>query len=92
MEEDGIENNFPKKYQTRETADLFMAMIMHRLRHNTGRAAVVLPDGFLFGEGVKTTLKRELLEEFNLHTTVVKTVGETVGETVVKTVVKESHE
>ena len=70
MEEDGIENNFPKKYQTRETADLFMALIMHRLKHDTGRAAVVLPEGFLFGEGVKTTLKRELLEEFNLHTIV----------------------
>jgi len=70
MEEDGIENNFPKKYQTRETADLFMALIMHRLKQNTGRAAVVLPDGFLFGEGVKTNLKRELLEEFNLHTIV----------------------
>lgn len=70
MEEDGIENNFPKKYQTRETADLFMALIMHLLKHDTGRAAVVLPDGFFFGEGVKTTLKRELLEEFNLHTVV----------------------
>jgi type I restriction enzyme M protein len=70
MEEDGIENNFPRKYQTRETADLFMALIMHLLKHNTGRAAVVLPDGFLFGEGAKTTLKRELLEEFNLHTIV----------------------
>lgn len=68
MEEDGIENNFPKKYQTRETADLFMALIMHLLKHDTGRAAVVLPDGFLFGEGVKTTLKRELLTDFNLHT------------------------
>ncbi|KJS18373.1 MAG: DNA methyltransferase [Peptococcaceae bacterium BRH_c4b] len=70
MEEDGIENNFPKKYQTRETADLFMALIMHLLKHDTGRAAVVLPDGFLFGEGVKTTIKRELLTEFNLHTIV----------------------
>ena len=70
MEEDGIENNFPKKYQTRETADLFMALIMHLLKHDTGRAAVVLPDGFLFGEGVKTALKRELLTEFNLHTIV----------------------
>ena len=58
------------KYQTRETADLFMALIMHLLKHDTGRAAVVLPDGFLFGEGVKTNLKRELLEEFNLHTIV----------------------
>jgi type I restriction enzyme M protein len=70
MEEDGIESNFLKKYQTRETADLFMALIMHLLKHDTGRAAVVLPDGFLFGEGVKTTLKRELLESFNLHTIV----------------------
>lgn len=70
MEEDGIENNFPQKYQTRETADLFMALIMHLLKYDTGRAAVVLPDGFLFGEGVKTTIKRELLTEFNLHTIV----------------------
>ena len=70
MEEDGIESNFTKKYQTRETADLFMALIMHLLKHDTGRAAVVLPDGFLFGEGVKTTLKSELLKEFNLHTIV----------------------
>lgn len=69
MEEDGIEKNFLAKYRTRETADLFMALIMHLLK-TTGRAAVVLPDGFLFGEGVKTTLKRELLEEFNLHTIV----------------------
>ncbi|MDM8560968.1 class I SAM-dependent DNA methyltransferase [Candidatus Parabeggiatoa sp. HSG14] len=70
VEEDGIEINFPKKYQTRETADLFMALIMYLLKHDTGRAAVVLPDGFLFGEGVKTNLKRELLTEFNLHTIV----------------------
>ena len=69
-EEDGIESNFLKKYQTRETADLFLALIMHLLKHDTGRAAIVLPDGFLFGEGVKTTIKRELLEEFNLHTIV----------------------
>lgn len=70
VEEDGIEKNFPKKYQTRETADLFMALIMHLLRPDTGRAAVVLPDGFLFGEGVKTNLKQELLQDFNLHTIV----------------------
>jgi type I restriction enzyme M protein len=70
MEEDGIEQNFPKKYQTRETADLFMALIMFLLKNDTGRAAIVLPDGFLFGEGVKTTIKKELLEEFNLHTIV----------------------
>lgn len=69
IEEDGIEKNFPATYRTRETADLFIAVIKRRLRKH-GRAAVVLPDGFLFGEGVKTTLKRELLEECNLHTIV----------------------
>lgn len=70
VEEDGIESNMPKKFQTRETADLFMALIMNLLKRDTGRAAVVLPDGFLFGEGVKTTIKEELLCDFNLHTIV----------------------
>ena len=68
-EEDGVENNFPQKYRTRETADLFMALIL-RLLKKGGRAAVVLPDGFLFGEGVKTRLKEALFEEANLHTVV----------------------
>ena len=69
MEEDGIENNFPAHFRTRETADLFMALIIKLLKKN-GRAAVVLPDGFLFGEGMKTRLKQTLLEECNLHTIV----------------------
>ena len=69
MEEDGIENNFPSHLRTRETADLFMALIIKLLRAH-GRAAVVLPDGFLFGEGTKSTLKQQLLEECNLHTLV----------------------
>lgn len=69
MEEDGIENNFPATYRTRETADLFMALIIKLLKNN-GRAAVVLPDGFLFGEGMKSRLKQSLLEECNLHTIV----------------------
>jgi len=68
-EEDGIENNFPATYRTRETADLFMALIIKLLRVN-GRAAVVLPDGFLFGEGTKTRLKQDLLEQCHLHTIV----------------------
>jgi type I restriction enzyme M protein len=68
-EEDGIETNFPKHFQTRETADLFLALIV-RLLKSGGRAAVVLPDGTLFGEGVKTRLKEHLLEECNLHTIV----------------------
>lgn len=69
MEEDGIEKNFPKAFQTRETADLFLVMIMHILKDG-GRCAIVLPDGFLFGEGVKTRIKEKLLSEFNLHTIV----------------------
>jgi type I restriction enzyme M protein len=68
-EEDGIENNFPAQLRTRETADLFMALIVKLLKAH-GRAAVVLPDGFLFGEGMKTRLKQELLEKCNLHTIV----------------------
>jgi type I restriction enzyme M protein len=68
-EEDGIESNFPRHFQTRETADLFLALII-RLLKKDGRAAVVLPDGSLFGEGVKTRLKEALMEECNLHTIV----------------------
>jgi type I restriction enzyme M protein len=69
IEQDGIEQNFPAHLRTRETADLFVALIIKLLK-NGGRAAVVLPDGFLFGEGVKTTLKKTLIEECNLHTIV----------------------
>ena len=68
-EEDGIESNFPQHFRTRETADLFLALII-RLLKPRGRAAVVLPDGSLFGEGVKTRLKEHLMEECNLHTIV----------------------
>ena len=66
-EEDGIESNFPQHFRTRETADLFLALIIRLLKPG-GRAAVVLPDGTLFGEGVKTRLKEHLIEECNLHT------------------------
>ena len=68
-EEDGIETNFPQHFRTRETADLFLALIIRLLKPG-GRAAVVLPDGSLFGEGVKTRLKEALMEECNLHTIV----------------------
>src|SRR6266571_2877252 len=68
-EEPGIESNFPSQFQTRETADLFLALIIRLLKPG-GRAAVVLPDGSLFGEGVKTRLKEHLLAECNLHTVV----------------------
>ncbi|MCR4029820.1 MULTISPECIES: type I restriction-modification system subunit M [Flavobacterium] len=69
MEEDGIENNFPANFKTRETANLFMTLIIHLLK-NEGRAAVVLPDGFLFGEGIQTKIKEKLMTECNLHTIV----------------------
>ncbi len=68
-EEDGIESNFPAHFRTKETADLFLALFIRILKPG-GRAAIVLPDGSLFGEGVKTRLKEHLLEECNLHTIV----------------------
>ncbi len=69
MEEDGIEANFPASFRTRETADLFLQLIIHLLKPG-GRAALVLPDGTLFGEGVKTRIKEKLLTDCNLHTIV----------------------
>jgi type I restriction enzyme M protein len=69
MEEDGIETNFPTSFRTRETADLFLVLIMQLLKTG-GRAALVLPDGFLFGEGIKTRIKEKLLQDCNLHTIV----------------------
>lgn len=68
-EEEGIEMNFPSEFRTRETADLFLVLIMKLLREE-GKCGMVLPDGFLFGEGVKTRIKEKLLSEFNLHTIV----------------------
>ncbi len=69
MEEDGIEANYPANFRTKETADLFLVLIAHLLKDG-GRAAVVLPDGTLFGEGIKTRIKEHLLQTCNLHTIV----------------------
>ncbi len=69
IEEPGIENNFPATFRTRETADLFLLLIIQLLKEK-GRVALVLPDGFLFGEGAKTRIKERLLEKCNLHTIV----------------------
>lgn len=68
-EEDGIETNFPTEFRTRETADLFLVMIMKKLKEG-GRCGIILPDGgLLSGDvGVKVKIKEELLTEFNLHT------------------------
>lgn len=68
-EEQGIENNFPASYRTRETADLFLLLFMQMLKPR-GRAGIVLPDGTLFGDGVTARIKEKLLEECNLHTIV----------------------
>ena len=69
-EKEGVKINFPADLQSSETADLFMAVIMYRLKRN-GRAAVIIPDGFLFGtDNAKVAIKKKLLEEFNLHTVV----------------------
>jgi type I restriction enzyme M protein len=69
MEEDGIEANYPADFRTRETADLFLVLLMKILKPG-GRAGLVLPDGTLFGEGVKTRIKEKLLTDCNLHTIV----------------------
>lgn len=73
-EEDGIKANFPIDMQTAETALLFLQYIMRKLRRydgtNYGRAAVVVPDGFLFGEGVCAKIKKKLVQDMNLHTIV----------------------
>ena len=63
-----VKNHFPDDLASSETADLFMAVIMYRLKEG-GRAAVILPDGFLFGtDNAKLNIKKKLLSEFNLHT------------------------
>ena len=66
-EDAAVKQNFPGDMQTSETADLFMALIMNLLKDH-GRAGVVLPDGFMFGDGVKATIKEKLLKEYGLHT------------------------
>ncbi len=71
-EEDRIKNNFPPDRQTKETALLFLQLIMRRLRQRPkpGRAAVVFPNGVLFGDNTCAKLKEDLLKDFNLHTIV----------------------
>lgn len=67
-EEEGIKMNFPAEFRTSETADLFMTLIMNRIKSG-GRVGLVLPDGFLFGnDNAKLNLKKKLLSDFNLHT------------------------
>ena len=66
---ESVKQNFPADLRSSETADLFMSLIMYRLKMD-GRAAVIIPDGFLFGGGPKTVIKKKLVTEFNLHTVI----------------------
>ena len=67
-EKNEVKNHFPADLASSETADLFMSVIMYRLKEN-GRAAVILPDGFLFGtDNAKVSIKKKLFSEFNVHT------------------------
>lgn len=69
-EKESVKAHFPDDVASSETADLFMSVIMYRLKKN-GRAAVILPDGFLFGtDNAKVAIKKKLLSEFNLHTVI----------------------
>ena len=69
-EKEGVKSFFPSDLASSETADLFMSVIMYRLKR-TGRAAVILPDGFLFGtDNAKVAIKTKLLRDFNLHTVI----------------------
>lgn len=61
------EKNFPQNFRTKESADLFLVLMIHLLK-NGGRAGIVLPDGSLTGEGIKQRVRQKLLEECNLHT------------------------
>ena len=68
--EASVKSNFPMEMRSSETADLFMVLIMYRLKAG-GRAGVIVPDGFLFGtDGAKLAIKTKMLKDFNLHTVI----------------------
>lgn len=66
---DGVETNYPAAFRTTESADLFLLLIMRYLK-DCGRAAIVLPDGSLTGDGVKERIRKEFLTQCNVHTIV----------------------
>jgi len=84
-EDDGVGADYPSDLRTRETADMFITLIVKKLLRENGRAAVVLPDGFLFGDGIKGHLKRLLLRECKLHTIVRLPKGVFAPYTTIKT-------
>ncbi|KXD59241.1 restriction endonuclease subunit M [Pseudomonas aeruginosa] len=84
-EDDGVGSDYPADLRTREIADMFMALIIKKLLKENGRAAVVLPDGFLFGDGIKGTLKKLLLRDCKLHTIIRLPKGVFAPYTTIKT-------
>ncbi len=85
-EDDGVGTDYPGDLKTRETADMFMALIIKKLlKDDGGRGAVVLPDGTLFGDGIKGKLKELLLRECNLHTVIRLPKGVFAPYTTIKT-------
>jgi type I restriction enzyme M protein len=68
LEDEDVGSDYPADTRTRETADMFLTLIVKKLLKRNGRAAVVLPDGALFGQGVKARVKKMLMDECNLHT------------------------
>jgi len=84
-EDDGVGSDYPADVRTRETADMFMALMIKKLLKDGGRAAVVLPDGFMFGDGTKAKLKEILLRECKLHTIVRLPKGVFAPYTTIKT-------
>ena len=84
-EEDKVGGGYPADLRTRETADMFMALIIKKLLKENGRAAVVRPDGFLFGDGIKGTLKKLLLRDCKLHTIIRLPKGVFAPYTTIKT-------
>ena len=81
MEDDGVGNDYHADVRTRETADMFLVLIVEKLlEDNGGRGAVVLPDGTLFGEGVKAKVKKLLMEKCQLHTIILLNItGASLG-------------
>jgi type I restriction enzyme M protein len=84
-EDDGVGADYPDDLRTRETADMFMALMIKKLLKDNGRAAVVLPDGVMFGDGIKGKLKELLLRECNLHTIIRLPKGVFAPYTTIKT-------
>lgn len=85
FEDNTVGGDYPADLKTRETADMFIALIIKKLLKEKGRAAVVLPDGFLFGDGIKGTLKKLLLRDCNLHTIIRLPKGVFAPYTTIKT-------